>query len=308
MNRNILILAVAAAALILGLSSMFVVSPVEQVIVTQFGEPRRVVQQPGLNFKIPVLQTVVSFDKRILDFDADVQEIPTVDQKQLRVDAFARYRIVDPLKFYQSVRTESSLSPQLASAINTELRNVLGGIELSKILTDQRSSLMQSITKQVDTRTANLGIQVVDVRIKRADLPEGNSEAIFQRMKSQREQEARKIRAEGTRDATIMRAEADKKVRVIIAEAQKRAQVTRGEGEATGEQIYRDAYGRDPQFFNFHRSVQALKSALASGTTTYIGPPGVDLFQLFTSQASPKALPQPGQSLGQAQGQGQKLK
>ncbi len=283
MSRGILIgLAIVVFLLgILGFSSVFIVNEAEQALVLQFGQPRRVVSDAGLKFKMPIIQNVVYFDKRVLDYDADVEEVPTIDQKQVLIDAFARYRIVDPLLFYQSVNNEAQWQIRLASLINSSLREEIGSVTLAAVLTPERSKFIEEIARRVDEKANSFGVKVVDVRIKRVDLPPENSQAIFRRMQSQREQEARKIRAEGDKEARKIRADADKQRRIIIAEANKLAAIRRGEGEAEATRIYNEAFGQDPDFFDFYRSLQALKASLTKETTSFIGPPKGDFFRFF---------------------------
>lgn len=284
MNRPVLIgVAVAAVvAVLLTLSAMYTVHESEQALVLQFGEPQRVIKEPGLHFKVPVIQNVVFFSNRVLNFDAPAAEVPTVDQKQVVVDAFARFRITDPLRFFQTVTNEAGVQARLRSIISSNLRGALGEVPLDFILTNQRGGLMQQIAEQVNVEARTFGINVVDVRLKRLDLPEENSQAIFRRMQTQREQEARRIRAEGARDAQTIRAEGDKQRVVILANAQRTAEILRGEGEAQATAIYNDAYGRDPTFFDFYRSMQAMSQALPSETTTFVGPPDGDFFRFFS--------------------------
>ena len=293
MNRVVLIVAgvvLLAVALVAG-QSLYTVQQAQQALVLQLGQPIRVVDQPGLNYKLPFMQNVVYFDKRVLDFDADRSEVPTLDQKQVEVDAFARYRIVDPLLFFQRARDETLLRQQLAAIISSNLRNVFGDVPMAQVFTEERARLMERITANVNTQAKTFGVNVIDVRIKRVDLPEENSQAIFRRMQTQREQEARKIRAEGGRDAQAVRADADKRVRVIVAEAQKRAQILRGEGESEATRIYNAAYSQDPSFFDFFRSLQAMSRGLGGDSTRYIGPPDGQFFRFFGSESGVPLAP-----------------
>ena len=262
-------------------STAFTIQETEQALVLQFGEPQRVITEPGLHFKIPFIQNVSSFDKRVLDYDATAKEIPTADQKQVVVDAFSRYRIVDPLRFYQTVNNEFRLQQRLDAVIDNSLRDVLGDVQMEVVLTPERADLMGQFTQKVAGQGAEFGIEVIDVRIKRIDLPEENSQAIFRRMQTQREQEARKFRAEGDKESRRIRAEADKQQRVIVAEARKQAEILRGQGDAGAQAIYNQAYGQDEEFFDFWRSMQALQKGLGSETTTWVGPPTGDFFRYF---------------------------
>ena len=262
-------------------SSMFIVNMREQALVIQLGNPKRVITEPGLHFKTPIIQSVVFLDKRVLDYDARRVEVPTLDQKQLIVDAFARYLIVDPLEYYKAVRNEATAHGRLGNFMEASLRETLGGVPMLNILTEKRADLMNDIGDIVNRQAKTLGINVIDVRMKRVDLPEANSNAIFGRMQTQREQEARRIRAEGHRDARQIKAEADKQQRIILAEARKQAEILRGEGDAEGERIYVNAYGQDVDFFDFWRSMQALTKGLSEDTTSYIGSPDGDFFRFF---------------------------
>ncbi|MCP4329340.1 MAG: protease modulator HflC [Alphaproteobacteria bacterium] len=279
-------LALGIVIVVLGIAtfmSLYTVNMREQALIIQFGEPIDVVEEPGLHFKWP-WRSVTFFDKRVLDYDARTVEVPTRDQKQLVVDAFSRYRIVNPLKYFQSVRTESDAHARLGNFMEAALRQTLGRVGMLRILTEERAALMDEIGDTVNRQAQALGINVIDVRIKRVDLPEANSQAIFRRMQTQREQEARRIRAEGNRDARQITAEADKQERVIIAEAKKQAEILRGEGDAEAERIYIDAYGQDEKFFDFWRSMQAMSKGLADDTTSYIGSPDGDFFRFFGDQ------------------------
>jgi membrane protease subunit HflC len=306
MNRFPLILGLVVAifALILLLSSVFTVQQAQQALVIQFGEPKRVVNEPGLHFKMPLVQEVVYFDKRVLDFDARQEEVPTLDQKQLVVDAFARFRIIDPLKFFQTVNNEQGIQSRLATIISSNLRRVLGEVQMARVLTDERASLMLNIRDAVNKEAAGFGVDVVDVRIRRVDLPEENSQAIFARMKTQREQEARRIRAEGAKEAQVVRAEADKQQRVIVAEAQRKSEILRGEGDAEATRVYAGAYGQDPEFFDFWRSMQAMQRGLSGNTTTLVGSPEGAFFRYFnelpTPQQPAKNAPKPTSAPQQA--------
>ena len=275
-------------AIVIGItafSSLFVIRENEQALILQFGNPQKQVDNAGLNFKTPFIQDVIYFDKRILDYDASAAEIPTLDQKQLVVDAFARYKIIDPLKFYQTVATESIAESQLNNIINSNLRDSFGKQLFTKLMTETRARLMAEISKKVDTAMRSLGIEVIDVRIKRVDLPEENSQAIFRRMQTQREQEARRIRAEGDRKAREIRADADKQQRVIVAEAKKTSEILRGEGDAIATKLYNDAFGRDRDFFDFYRSLQAMRTGLTGDSTSYVGPPKGEFYRFFKGES-----------------------
>ena len=285
MKKNIGIIAVvlAGAAIVMTLSAAFIVDQREQALVLQFGDPKRVIQEPGLNFKIPFIQQTVRFDKRLLDFDNAPEEVIASDQKRLVVDAFARYHITDPLKFYQTVGTEMALRPRLGSVLNSTLRQVLGTVPLQQVVSEKRGALMLEIRDIVRTEAARFGIRVEDVRIKRADLPAQNSEAIYRRMQTERQQEAAELRAKGAEEAQKIRAEANRQKVVIVAEAEKDSQILRGDGEGQMNRIFAEAFGRDPEFFSFYRSMQAYESALGTDDTTMVLSPDSDFFRYFGS-------------------------
>ena len=294
MRRPTLIAAAVLAVVVIfvALSSMFVVNQYEIALVLQFGQARRVIDEPGLKFKVPFVQNVVFFVKRVLNFDTPSEEVPTVDQKQLIVEAFAKFRITDPLLFFQTVRDEQGVQARLRSIITSNLRRALGDVPMAVILTDRRPQIMKDMTVTVNQQAEGFGIKVLDVRVKRIDLPLENSKAIFRRMQTQREQEARRIRAEGGRDAQTIKAEADKEQVVIRAEARQKAEILRGEGDGTATATYNAAYGRDPAFFDFYRSMQALTNGLPGDNTTYVGPASGDFFRYFGGEAAkPKTIP-----------------
>lgn len=263
--------------------SMFVVHQVQQVLVLQFGDPKRVIKEPGLKFKLPLIQNTVDYDKRILDYDLPVEEIIASDQKRLVVDPFARYKILDPLKFYQTVRNENGIRNRLNSIIIAALRRVVGGVELSSLLTDKRQSIMSDIRDEVNREAQRFGIEVIDVRIRRADLPEANSLAIFDRMKSEREKEAREYRAQGQEASKRIRSIADRDKTVILANASKKGQILKGEGDSQSIKIYANAFKKDPEFFMFYRSMQAYKESLSDESTTMVLSPNSDFFKYFNN-------------------------
>ena len=285
MKKNIGIIAVilVGAAIVVTFSAAFIVDQREQVLVLQFGEPKRVIQEPGLNFKAPFIQQTVRFDKRLLDFDNAPEEVIASDQKRLVVDAFARYHITDPLKFYQTVGSEMALRPRLGSVLNSTLRQVLGTVPLQQVVSEKRGALMLEIRDIVRTEAARFGIRVEDVRIKRADLPAQNSEAIYRRMQTERQQEAAELRAKGAEEAQKIRAEANRQKVVIVAEAERDAQILRGDGEGQMNRIFAEAFGRDPEFFSFYRSMQAYEAALGTDDTTMVLSPDSDFFRYFGS-------------------------
>jgi membrane protease subunit HflC len=285
MNRNLAIGAgaLAAAVLVFAFSALFTVDQTQQALVLQFGDPKRVVTEPGLHFKLPFVQDAVYVDRRVLDFDADAQEVILGDQKRLVVDAFARYRIVDPLRFYQSVGTEAVLRGRIDTILDASLRKVLGEVPLFTVLSADRAALMNNIRNQANTEAKQFGIDIVDVRIKRADLPAENSQAIYRRMQTERDREAKELRAQGAELAQRIRARADRERRVIIAEAQKEGEIVRGQGDAQAVRIFADAFGRDVDFFTFYRSMQAYRNALGDDNTSVVLSPDSQFFRFFDS-------------------------
>lgn len=280
-----LIVALGLLALLLQ-QSFFIVDPTKQALVTQFGaivgKPRI---EPGLYFKIPLVQDVVKIEKRLLHIEAEEFELIAGDQKRLVVDAFARYRIVDPLKYYQSTgNNELVFRGQLSNLINGNIRRELGTVPLQAVLSGRRGQLMREITELVQgSALRDYGVEVVDVRIKRADLPQANSEAVFNRMKTERQQEARQLRAEGDEENQRIRANADRERTVLLSEARRKAEVLRGEGDATAIKVYAEAFGRDPQFYGFYRSMEAYRQALAGSGTTMVLSPDSEFFRYFGS-------------------------
>ena len=261
--------------------SLFVVKEVNQAIVLQFGDPKKIILKPGLNFKIPFIQNVVFLDKRILNLDTPPEEVIASDQKRLIVDAFARFQIIDPLKFYISVGNERVARSRLATIINSRIRNVLGQQELQTLLSQDRSKQMALIQEGVNREAENFGIKIVDVRIKRADLPQANSDAIFRRMQTEREREAKEFRAKGAEMAAQITSTADKEVTVILANAEKTSQILKGEGDGKRNKIFAEAFGRDPEFFAFYRAMQAYEKALIGGETSLILSPDSEFFKFF---------------------------
>ena len=261
--------------------SVFIVKEVNQAIVLQFGDPKRIITKPGLNFKIPFIQNVVFLDKRILNLDTPPEEVIASDQKRLIVDAFARFQIVDPLKFYISVGNERVARSRLSTIINSRIRSVLGTQRLQTLLSADRTNQMTLIQDGVNNEAENFGINIVDVRIKRADLPQANSEAIYKRMQTEREREAKEFRAKGAEMAAEITSTADKEVTVILANAEKASQILKGEGDGQRNKIFADAFGRDPEFFAFYRAMQAYEKALIGGETSLILSPDSEFFKFF---------------------------
>ena len=288
MNRNLMIGlgALAAVVLVLVLSALFTVHQTQQALVLQFGEPKRVVTEPGLHVKLPFVQNAVYIDRRVLDFDAEPQEI-LGDQKRLVVDAFARYRILDPLRFYQAVGDEAMLRGRINTILDASLRKVLGEVPLFTVLSADRVALMSRIRESANNEAKQFGIDIVDVRIKRTDLPAENSQAIYRRMQTEREREAKELRAQGAELAQRIRSRADRERRVIIAEAEKEGEIIRGEGDADAVRIFAEAVGRDVDFFTFYRSMQAYRDALADDNTSFVLSPDSEFFRYFDSPTLP---------------------
>jgi len=261
--------------------SFFTVKEINQAIVLQFGDPKKVIAEPGLQVKIPFIQNVVYLDRRILSLDPAPEEVIASDQKRLIVDAYARFRIVDPLKFYISVGDERVARSRLATIINSRLRGVLGKQSLATLLSEDRSKQMSLIQEGVNNEAENFGIKIVDVRIKRADLPQANSEAIYKRMQTEREREAKQFRARGAEMAVTITSTADKEVTVLLANAKKQSEIMKGEGDGQRNKIFAEAFGKDPDFFSFYRAMQAYEKALIGGDTSLILSPDSDFFKFF---------------------------
>lgn len=268
---------------IVGYSSLFTVQQTQQALVVRLGRPVDVVSAPGLNFKAPFIDTVINIDKRILDLENPSQEVIASDQKRLVVDAFARYRIKDPLRFYQSVGSIQAANLQLTTLLNAALRRVLGEVAFITVVRDEREGLMGKIRSQLDREAEGYGIQVVDVRIRRADLPDANSQAVYKRMQTEREREAAEFRAQGGQKAQEIRSKADREATVIIADANSTAEQVRGSGDAERNRLFAEAYGRDPDFFAFYRSMSAYEQGLRANDTRFLLRPDSDFFRFFGS-------------------------
>ena len=297
----VLFVLIGAAALAAYFSAL-IVRETEQALVLEFGKPvKEPIRKPGLYFKLPVVQTVDKFDKRILDLDTSPQEVIALDQKRLVVDSFARFKISNPLTFYQAVRTEQTARDRLGTFVDSAVRDTLASATFQDIVRDKREELMRKITEQVNARAQNLGIEVVDVRIKRSDLPEANSAAIYSRMQTERQQEAAEFRAEGNASANRIRADADRQATVILAEANKQSELIRGEGDAERNRIFAAAFGKDPDFFGFYRSMQAYEKGLGSGDTRLLLSPDSEFFRYFSDPAGtgPKRNPRASSSSGE---------
>ena len=256
MNKTVLIFFIIALSF-LGLNSLFTMDERQQGLVLQFGEPKRVIQTSGLHFKLPLIQNVVRYDVRILEYDLPIEEVIAVDKKRMLIDSFTRFKITDPLEFYKTVGTESSVRNRLNSNVISSLRRVVGRVTLEELLSEERSNIMENIKVEVNNEASRFGIEVVDVRIRRADLPEANSQAIYERMISERVREAKEFRAKGSEIAQKIRAEADKERTVILAEATKKSEILRGEGESQSVNIYANAFQQDPEFYSFYRKISS---------------------------------------------------
>ena len=281
MKTGKIIAGISIAIAVVAYFSIFIVKEVNQSIVLQFGDPKRIILKPGLNFKLPFIQNVVFLDKRILNLDTPPEEVIASDQKRLIVDAFARFKIVDPLKFYISVGNERVARSRLSTIINSRLRSVLGKQELQTLLSKDRAKQMALIQDGVNNEAEKFGIKIVDVRIKRADLPQANSEAIYRRMQTEREREAKEFRARGAEMAVTITSTADKEVTVILADAQKKSEIMKGEGDGQRNKIFANAFGQDPEFFAFYRAMQAYEKALIGGETSLILSPDSEFFKFF---------------------------
>lgn len=275
---TVLLAALGAIGAIL-YTSLFVVDQRQQALVIEFGNPQRIIQDAGLQWKKP-WQNVMLFDKRLLDIDADAQEVTLGDQRRMVVDAYVRYHIVDPLEFFKTVQTESAFRQRLGAVVNSTLRNTLGQVPFAALLSDRRAAVMRDVRDQVARESAQFGVRVEDVRFVRADLHPDNSPAIFRRMQTEREREAREARAQGSEQAQRIRAEAEREKTVLVADAQRQGQILRGQGDAEATRVYAEAFGRDPAFYDFWRSLEAQRKALSDGTTLLLSPDG-DFFRFF---------------------------
>ncbi|WP_198376987.1 protease modulator HflC [Neoroseomonas rubea] len=294
MNRSVIALAALAVIVVTATSTLFTVHQTQQVLITQFGQPIRVIREPGLQAKIPFIQSVISFDQRLLDFDAPGEEVILGDQRRLIVDSFTRYRITDPLVFYQTVgATEGGIRARLNSIVSASLRRVMGNEPLLSVLSADRTRIMGEIQRQVNVEARQFGIEVVDVRIRRADLPQENTQAILQRMQSERERVAREARAEGAEVAQRVRAGAERERTVLLAEAQAQSDVLRGQGEQEALRLVADAFQRDLDFFQFWRSMQAYREAFAEGNTRMVMTPDSEFFRYFRESGG-RLRPLPG--------------
>lgn len=283
MNRPAVMAAMVALALVVVVasSSLFVVNQAEQALVLRLGAHRATIKDPGLHVKWPLIEEVVRYEQRLLSLEPPAEEIILGDQKRIVVDTYTRYRIADPLKFYQTLRNETNARNQMTQVVSSALRQAMGQIMLPSLLSDERTRIMTAILSEVTDRAATYGISITDVRIRRADLPEETSQAIYDRMKSERERQAKELRAQGYEWGQQIRARADRERTVILAEAARQANVLRAQGDAESSRVYNEAYGRDAKFYDFYRSLEAYRSALADGNTTMVLSPDSDFFRHF---------------------------
>jgi membrane protease subunit HflC len=294
--RSVIAWGLLAVVLLVATNALYIVPQTQQALVVELGRPVKVVTKAGLNVKVPFMQSVEYYDKRLLDFDAQPKEVIASDQKRLIVDAFMRYRITDPLKFKQTVRDEKTMRSHLNEILESSLREVFSSVPLNEAIAQRRAELMHLIRDEMNERVnqsswdtnakdeagkGGFGIEIVDVRVMRADLPQANSEGVYQRMKTEREREAKQWRAQGEEEAQKIRATADKDRTVLLAEAKKQAETTRGEGDATATKIFADAFGRDDDFFQFYRTMQIYRKTLTSADTTMVMSPDNAFLKYF---------------------------
>lgn len=280
-KRKIFIGVLALIILLIVGNSVYVLNQAEQAIVLQFGEPIRVVKEPGLKFKIPFIQNVTFYDKRLLNLDPPAQEIVLNDKKRLDVDSFTRYQIIDPLRFYKTVRTEAQARSKLQDIVSSSVRKILGRITLQELLSQKRTQIMHDISAAVKVDAEQIGVRVADVRIRRADLPVEVLQAINERMKSEREREAKEFRGQGQQLSQQIKAQAEKERTIIIAEAEKQAQIIRGNGDKQAIEIWNNAAKVDPAFYNYYRSLEAYRKSMGNGDTSMVLSPSSEFFEYF---------------------------
>jgi membrane protease subunit HflC len=287
MSSYKIISGVSFLAVLFGLlSSFFTVDQTQQALILQFGEPKRLINKPGLNFKIPFIQDVTFFDKRVLSLvSKDSEEVILADQKRLEVDTYSRFKIIDPLLFFQTVRSEFGARQRLESIIDSSVRRVFGKYELTAILSDARTQIVDDISGEVNSTIKKLGMEIIDVRIRRADYPEATVQNIFNRMKTERNQESKEFRAEGSEEAQKIRADAEKQKVVLVAESKRKAEALRGDGDGQAIKIYSDAFGQDEKFFKFYRSMLAYENTFSNDGTTMLLSPDSDFFSFFGNQS-----------------------
>jgi len=285
MNIKNISIGVAALLIFTMMSALFTVNQTQQALVLQFGEPKRIIQDPGLAIKMPFIQDVEYYEKRVLSLiPQDAEEVILADQKRILVDAFARFRIANPLLFYQTVRNEFGARARLESIIDSSVRRVLGSETLASILTGKRNDINNNIRDEVEQSVTSLGIEIIDVRLRRADYPESTSQNIFNRMKSEREREAKEFRATGEEEAQKIRADAEKTRTVIVAEAAREAQENRGRGDSEAIDIYAESFGQDPEFFSFYRSMEAYPKSIGESQTSMVLAPDSEFFKFFKNK------------------------
>ncbi|MGE5517442.1 MAG: protease modulator HflC [Bacteroidota bacterium] len=290
MNRSVPMMALVALAVLvmLGMSALFTVEQSQQALVLRLGAHRATVSEPGLHLKWPLIEEVVRYDKRLLPLEPPAEEVILGDQMRVVVDTYTRYRIADPLKFYQSLRTELNARAQLSQVVSSAMRQQMGRVMLPSLLSDERTKLMEAIMAEVRDRASNYGIAIADVRIRRADLPDSTSQPIYARMKSERERQATELRAQGYEWGQQIRARADRERTVLLAEATRQANVLRAQGDTESSRIYNEAYGRDPKFYDFYRSLEAYRATLTDGNTTLVLSPDSEFFRHFGAANSGK--------------------
>lgn len=290
---GIVALIVVLVLVVLGFGSLYTVQQTQQALVVRLGEPVRVVTEPGLNFKWPFIDSVITIDKRILDLENPAQELIANDQRRLVVDAFARYKIKNALRFYQSIGTIQGANIQLTTLLNAAMRRVLGEVNFIQIVRDDREGLMNKIRDQLDREADGYGIQVIDVRIRRADLPDANSQAVYQRMQTERQREAAEFRAQGGQKAQEIRSKADREATVIIADANGQAEAIRGAGDGERNRLFAEAYNQDKDFFAFYRSMTAYENGLKQSDTRYLLRPDSEFFRFFANPSGQPAAAKP---------------
>ena len=282
MNKTLIYIIVILIAFV-SFNALFTMNERQQGLVLQFGDPKRVIKTSGLHFKLPLIQNVVRYDKRILEYDLPIEEVIAVDKKRMLIDSFTRFKITDPLEFYKTVGSETNVRNRINSNVISSLRRVVGRVTLDELLSEERSNIMERIKVEVNNEASRFGIEVVDVRIRRADLPEANSQAIFERMISERVREAKEFRAKGSEIAQKIKAEADKEKTVILAEATRTSEILRGEGESEAIEIYANAFEQDSDFYSFYRSMQAYGNVLGEDGTTMILSPDSEFLEFFNN-------------------------
>lgn len=282
--RTGLLILLGLAAIVL-YSSIFIVQQTQYALVLRFGAVQSEIREPGLKFKVPLIDNVTYFDKRVLDLDLPVQTLLSADRQNLEVDAFTRYRIVDPLKFYQAVGSINFANQRLSSFTNSAMRNVLASASRDAIVRTDRGGLMNRIQEDVNKQAQSLGIEMIDVRLTRVDLPAANSQAVYERMRTEREREAADLRANGRQRGQTIEARAEREATIIRAEANRQAEELRGQGDADKNRILAEAFGQDPDFFAFYRSMQAYEAGLKSGDTRLVLSPDSDFFRYFNDAA-----------------------